>query len=335
MFLVGDIGGTKTRLALYRREGCHVESVAVETYVSAEFGGLAEILDRFLEDHDVPVEAACFGAPGPVTEGRVDPTNLSWEIDVADLKRHLGMDEVRLVNDLVVTAAAIPCLAERQVRTLHPGEPDQGREQRYVVVAPGTGLGQSFLVMRDGVASLHPSEGGHVDFAPTNREQLGLLEFLMERFPRVSYERVLSGPGLQNIYDYLLERVYREEPEEMKARFAREDRSRAISVAGIEGRIPIARHAVDLFTAILGSHAANQGLVYRANGGVYLGGGIPPKMISKLEEGGLVAAFLEKDPMSEEVRRMPLRVIMDDHAALAGAAFIAAAAAGREPDPAP
>jgi len=196
-------------------------------------------------------------------------------------------------------------------------------EKRYVVLAPGTGLGQAFLVIREGEPFIFPSEGGHVDFAPTSDIQVELLRYLMGQLPRVSYERVLSGPGLENIYNFLRDTVYHEEPKELAQRCERADRAPVISQAGLEGAYPIATQAVDIFATILGSYAGNLALTFRANRGVFLGGGIPPKMLSKLEEGSTVRAFLKKERMAELVAAIPLRVIMDDHAALLGAGSIA------------
>jgi glucokinase len=197
-------------------------------------------------------------------------------------------------------------------------------EERYVILAPGTGLGQAFLVIHEGNVFTFPSEGGHVDFAPTSDLQIKLLNYLLGRFPRVSYERVLSGPGLENIYDFLRDTVFHGEPEELKERFHLGDRAKVISQAGLEGTHAIAVEALNVFTNILGAYAGNLALTFRANRGVFLGGGIPPKLIDKLKQGEAVKAFLKKERMADLVAAIPLRVIMDDHAALLGAASIAA-----------
>jgi glucokinase len=328
MLLAGDIGGTKTRLALFQHDGHCFMRGETETYSSQEASGLPELLRQFLRAHPAQIQSACFGAPGPVFSGEVDPTNLDWNISENEIKRFLHIDSVHVVNDLVATAAAIPHLEPDKILTLYEGKPSPASEQRYVVLAPGTGLGQAFLVIRDGEQFLFASEGGHVDFAPSSEIQIELLRYLLRRFPRVSYERVLSGPGTENIYDFLLETIYHSEPEELIQCFRHEDRARVISECGLEGRHEICIQTVDIFAAVLGSYAGNLALTFRANRGVYLGGGIPPKLISKLQEGPTVRAFLKKERMADLVAAIPLRVIMDDHAALLGAASIAARAAG-------
>jgi glucokinase len=328
MLLAGDIGGTKTRLALFQRDGDRFVRREIETYPSQEASGLPEILRQFLRAHPAKIQSACFGAPGPVFAGEVDPTNLDWNVSENEIRRVLAIDSVKVVNDLVATAAAIPHLEADKILTLYEGKQSQVPEQRYVVLAPGTGLGQAFLVICDGEPLMFPSEGGHVDFAPTDDIQIELLRYLLRRFPRVSYERVLSGPGTENIYDFLRDTVYKGEPEELTECFAHEDRAAVISRCGLEGRHEICIQTVDIFAAILGSYAGNLALTFRANRGVYLGGGIPPKMLPKLQEGPAVRAFLKKERMADLVAAIPLRVILDDHAALLGAASIAARAVG-------
>jgi glucokinase len=324
MILVGDIGGTKTRLALFRREGEHWIRGETESFPSQEAADFSEILRSFMNQHPTRLESACFGAPGPVFAGEVDPPNLDWDVSEDDIKKALGIKVVKVVNDLVATAAAVPLLPSDQILTLYEGRPSRVLEERYVVLAPGTGLGQAFLVVHEGNSFIFPSEGGHVDFAPTSDLQIKLLSYLLGRFPRVSYERVLSGPGLENIYDFLRDTVFHGEPEELKERFQSEDRAKVISEAGLEGTHAIAVDALNVFTNILGAYAGNLALTFRANRGVFLGGGIAPKMIDKLRQGEAVKAFLKKERMADLVAAIPLRVIMDDHAALLGAASIAA-----------
>ena len=324
MILAGDIGGTKTRLALYRREGDELASERVETYSSCEVREFPNLLKRFLKDHSGPIESACFGAPGPVFEGEVEPTNLEWKVTEEDIRQALEIHAVKLVNDLVATAAAIPHLAPEQVVTLQEASSArQAREQRCVVLAPGTGLGQAYLAIRDGEPRLFPSEGGHTDLAPTNALEVDLCHFLRARHQRVTWEDALSGPGIENIYAFLLESKYRRVPEALAERLAADDRAKVISEAGLRGEADICVETMDIFVSLLGSLAGNVALGFRANGGVYLGGGIPPKILPALQKGAAVQAFLDKPSMAGLMKRFPLRVIMDDHAAIMGAARIA------------
>jgi glucokinase len=295
-----------------------------ETLASEEAADFSGFLTRFRAKHSAPIEGACFGAPGPVVAHEVIPTNLDWKITEDQIRAALGIASVKLVNDLEATAAAIPHLQPEQVLTLYEGRPRQHSQRRYVVLAPGTGLGQAFLVFSGREPVVFPSEGGHADFAPTSPLQLELLRYLMRRFPRVSYEHVLSGPGLENIYDFLRDTVGPPTPAALTERFKREDRAKVISEAGLEGEDALCTQALDLFAVILGAHAGDLALSFVAHAGVFLGGGIPPKIREKLREGPTVEAFLRKEKMADLVGSIPLRIILDDHAALLGAASIAA-----------
>jgi glucokinase len=323
-FLAADIGGTKTRLALYVCDGERLVCRRVKSLPSDPDREFTDILRTFLEQHGPgEIEAACIGAPGPVVQGTVDSTNLPWEIKEDELKHCLGTDAVRLVNDLVALAAAVPLLPPENVVTLHEGAENSATDQRCAIVSPGTGLGQAYLVRRNGESILMPSEGGHVDFGPTCPQEVDLLKYLQKKLPRVSCERVLSGPGLENIYDFLRDTVYLSEPMDLTTRFEKEDRARVISESGLDGHHEITREALDIFVRILGTHAGNVALSFWANGGVYIGGGIAPKILPRLRQGPAVEAFLRKHRMSEMVARVPLKVILDDHAPLLGAAAIA------------
>lgn len=330
--LAGDAGGTKTRLALYEQSGVRergsLECRAVAEYDSRSEHSLEGVVRRFLEQHlsGGRVEAACIGIPGPVVFGTVRATNLPWRIGEESFANEMGISRFRLVNDHVATAAAIPLLAPDDTEVLHPGLED--RESRvFALIAPGTGLGQSYLCL-DEYGRYHPfpSEGGHVEFAPRDELEFDLLTYLLARFgSRVSVERVLSGPGLVNIYSFLRDRSYCQEPEALRQEVsASRNPAAVISAYGMEGRYPICVRSLDIFAGLLGSRAGDVVLTYLSTGGVYLGGGIPPKLIAKLREGAVVDAYLRKGRLSPLVESTPLRVIMNEHAALLGAASIAA-----------
>ena len=324
MILSGDIGGTKTRLALFERENDSLIRKKVETCPSQEYASLEHILRTFLNEHNVSVEKACLGVPGPVVDGEAQTTNLPWRIKELDLKKASGISGLKLVNDLVATAAAIPHLADTDLFTLHEGKKHSAVEMKYGILAPGTGLGQAFLLINDADEShVLASEGGHVDFAPRSDLEVELLQYLKSKFKRVSYERVLSGPGLQNIYQFLKDKGYAEEPPELTERLRREDPGAVISSTGQSGEYKLCIKALDIFAAILGAQASNMVLTFLAIGGIYLGGGIPPKICKKLKDGTTVAAFLDKGRLSHLVEDTPLYVIQDDHAAILGAASLA------------
>ncbi|MRR58372.1 MAG: glucokinase [Deltaproteobacteria bacterium] len=330
--LAGDAGGTKTRLALYERTNvqgrqsfeCRVES----DYDSTSASSLETIVWDFLERNNSAdrIKAACIGVPGPIVYGTVRATNLPWHIEEKSLAKSLGISVFRLVNDHVATAAAIPLLGPDDTEVLHPGLED--REKRvFALLAPGTGLGQAYLCLDEyGRHHSFPSEGGHVEFAPRDVLEFELLTYLLDKFrSRVSIERVLSGPGLVNIYSFLRDRSYCEEPESLRQEVSASRHPAAIiSAYGMEGRYPLCVRSLDIFAGLLGSRAGDVVLTYLSTGGLYLGGGIPPKLITKLREGDTVAAYLCKGRLSPLVESTPLRVILNERAALLGAASIAA-----------
>ncbi len=330
--LAGDAGGTKTRLALYRMTGPQdrhdLDCLAVTDFESRSAPSLEVIVREFLERHDRVggIKAACIGVPGPIVHGTVRATNLPWQIEEDAFAANLGIPRFRLVNDHVATAAAIPLLGPEDTEILHPGLED--RESRiFALLAPGTGLGQAYLLQDEqGRCNPFPSEGGHMEFAPRDELEFDLLKYLLDKFrSRVSVERVLSGPGLVNIYSFLRDRSYCGEPDSLRQEMASARHPAAvISGYGMSGRFPICVRTLDIFAGLLGSRAGDIVLTYLSTGGLYLGGGIPPKIIGKLREGRTVEAYLRKGRLSQLVESTPLRVIMDERAAILGAASIAA-----------
>ncbi len=330
--LAGDAGGTKTRLALYQVSNLialdSFRCTAVSDFESGSAGSLEAIVRAFLEMHDCVgrVRAACIGVPGPIVYGTVRATNLPWQIEEKAFAADLRIPAFKLVNDHVATGAAIPLLGPDDTAVLHPGVED--REKRvFALLAPGTGLGQAYLLLDEhGRSYPFPSEGGHVEFAPRDELEFDLLKYLLDRFhSRVSIERVLSGPGLVNIYSFLRDRSHCKEPDLLREEMAAARHPAAvISGYGMSGRFPICVRTLDIFAGLLGSRAGDVVLNYLSTGGLYLGGGIPPKIIGKLREGKTVEAYLRKGRLSPLVESTPLRVILDEHAALLGAASIAA-----------
>ena len=327
--LAGDVGGTKARLAIYDRAGESFELRHTAVFESRAFPTLETIVQAFLAKFpaEEAIEAACFGIPGPVVHGLVRTTNLPWVLEEHSLAANLSVPKLRLVNDHAATAAALPLLGPAGLITLHPGLPEREREV-YAVVAPGTGLGQAYLIRgSDGGYHPFPSEGGHVEFAPKDELEFELLTYLQARLrKRVSIERVLSGPGIMNLYAFFRERRKLEEPPELRDEVATAPTPAAVVTAhGLSGRYDICVQALDLFARLLGSHAGDAVLTYLSTGGLFLGGGIPPKVAAKLQEGGTVEAYLHKGRLSPMVAMTPLHVIRDDRTALLGAASIAAA----------
>ncbi len=326
--LAGDAGGTGTRLALYERAGESFALLRTAEFESRAYPTLEAIVRAFLTG-DAPqptIEAACIGVPGPVVGGVVRVTNLPWMLEAGVLAEALGLPTLALVNDHVATAAALPLLGPGELITLHPGLPEREGEV-FAVVAPGTGLGQAYLARGvDGRYRPFPSEGGHAEFAPRDEVEFDLLTYLQARLrKRVSVERVLSGPGILNIYAFLRERRRLDEPAELRDEIAAAASPAAVVTGhGLAGRHPICVETLELFARLLGSHAGDAVLTYLCTGGLFLGGGIPLKVAAKLQEGGTVAAYLNKGRLSPVVAMTPLHVIRDERAALLGAASIAA-----------
>ncbi len=332
IILAGDAGGTRTRLALYELKGSapciEPELLVMDVCESRSASSLEKIVRLFLERNEAlgRVETAGIGVPGPVVGGSVRATNLPWILQESSFGENLGIPKVRLVNDHVATAAALPLLAPGDLITLHPGREE--RERRvFAVLAPGTGLGQAYSVLGpDGRHHPFPSEGGHVEFAPKEEIEFELLNYLKNKLrKRVSIERILSGPGIMNLYSFLRDRSYGEEPAALRNEIAAaRDPAAVVSGYGLSGRSAICSMALDIFARVLGSQAGDLVLTYLSTGGIFLGGGIPAKIAPKLQAGATVAAYLQKGRLSPLVEMTPLHIITNDRVALLGAAAIAA-----------
>ena len=323
LILAGDVGGTKTHLGLFRRSGEVIEVVREHLYPTSEFGSLEAACADFLGDA-ISVDAACVGVPGPVIDGRAHASNLAWNLSSATLSRALQGAPARLINDLAATAYGVIHLSPSEVAVLHRAE-NPPEHANIAVIAAGTGLGEAALVWDLGRYHAVASEGGHTDFAPRGEEQIELLRFIEAEFGHASYERVLSGPGLANIYRFLRARSGSEEPTWLTAQIATGDHAAAIADAALAGRDPVCGHALAMFCDIYGAEAANLALKVLALGGVFLGGGIAPKILPMLTQGAFVKAFLSKGRLNEILRRIEVRVALNPAAGLLGAAHCAAA----------
>jgi glucokinase len=326
MILAGDAGGTKTNLALFRPKGARLVAEGdVRSYPSPEFPSLESILDDFLGGRK-DVELACIGVAGPVRAGASRLTNLPWTADEESIRRACGARRGFLINDLQATAFSVPFLPPERFAVLQEGEPDP--DGNVAVVAAGTGLGVSFLV-RSGCGYLpFASEGGHADFAPRDEREERLAGFLRARFGRVSVERVVSGPGLQALFRFLREVEGVSEGPDLEELLSRGDPPRVIAAEGLSGRSEACREALRLFASLYGALAGNLGLQFFATGGVILGGGIAPGILPALSEGTFLDAFLDKGRFRKFLSEVPVKVILDDQAALLGAAHYALAGEG-------
>jgi glucokinase len=323
MILAGDIGGTNTRLAFFEGTPNHLWPIQIEIFPSPQFAGPAEIIRKFLEMHKQVVEAACFGLPGAVVNGRVETTNLPWVVDSRHMSAELGIEHVLLINDLYANAQGIALLADSDFVVLNTGVSQPAGNR--ALISAGTGLGEAGLYAdSQGVYHPFPSEGGHADFAPRNDLEMELLRYLLGRFEHVSYERVLSGPGLHNIYDFLRDTGRGEEPAWLAAQIGQGDPSAAISKSALEGTSEICVQTLDLFVSLYGAEAGNLALKMLATGGVYVGGGIAPKIIRKLSSTAFMKAFTAKGRFGGVLKDIPVRVITNDKTALLGAGRVAA-----------
>jgi glucokinase len=320
MLLAGDIGGTKTDLAIFSNEaGPHAPLVYEEAH-SADYPSLQALAREFLTKVSLPVDRACFAVAGPVIGGQAKTTNLPWVMDEDSLAKELNLRSAHLMNDLEAIAEAIPILRESDVRTLNAGQP--APKGAIGVVAPGTGLGESFLAWDGSRYVAYGSEGGHADFAPTDERQIGLLRRMLKSFDHVSVEHVCSGIGIPHIYEYLrdIEHVP-ETPEVAQLIASARDPSAVIFATAVDPNNPsrLCAAAVDMFVSILGSEAANLALKVLATGGVYLAGGIPRRIFRLLQATRFMESFKRKGRLSELMERIPIHVIIV-RAALVGAA---------------
>jgi glucokinase len=317
--LAGDIGGTKTKLGIFSSEtGAH-HSLVQDTFPSGKYDSLEAIVKEFMEGKDADITRASFGVAGPVLEGRAKITNLSWVIKEKSLSQALGGIPVRLLNDLNAIAHAVPLLGPDDLESLNPGEPEE--EGAIAVIAPGTGLGEGFLFWDGNRYQPSASEGGHVDYAPTNEEELDLLRYLMERNDHVSYELICSGLGLPNIYAWLKDGDRFSEPEWLRSQLDQADDLTPVIVrAALEESIELAVAALERFVSVLGSEAGNLALKILATGGVYLGGGIPPRILPYLKKDIFLQAFVRKGRFSNLLSKVPVHVIVHPEVALFGAA---------------
>jgi glucokinase len=329
MILAGDIGGTKVHLALYDFQDGKLQPVRDQKFSAHEFASLDAVANQFLGDDQNlrgQIAAACFGLPGPVRGGRIKLTNLPWSLDVHALEKSLDIEHIFLLNDLEANGYGIPELAPDKIYTLH--EANSAAVGHRGLVSAGTGLGEALLIWDGKQHRPLPSEGGHCDFAPRNEREVAVYQYLRRTLKgHVSYERVLSGPGIQNIYNYLRDVEKLDEPQWLRDRFAEQDPNAVIGECAQDGSSSICFETMKTLSAIYGAEAGNIALKLLAMGGMYLGGGIAPKIIQTLENGEFIHAFLDKGRLSPLLQGIPVRVILDDTCALLGAAAYAEARA--------
>jgi len=324
MILAGDVGGTKVDLALYDFKNGKLDYSRDQRYAAKEYSGLEEIVKQFLGG--AKVDAACFGVPGPVRNGRLRLTNLPWTLDSRELSTNLGITHVFLINDLEANGYGVAELSADQIYTLAEGDASQIGNR--ALIAAGTGLGEALLIWNGRSHVPYPSEGGHSDYAPRNEDEIDLLRFLKQKYDgRISQERVISGMGLTNVYDFLRDVRGMDVPKWLAERIAKEDPNAVVTECALAAKSEICEKALDMFVSAYGAEAGNLALKILSVGGVYVGGGIAPRIIEKLKDGTFMKAFTDKGRLSQLLINMPVRIILESRAALLGAAAYAEARA--------
>jgi glucokinase len=322
MILAGDIGGTNARLAYFQRSNGNLKLVSERVFPSREHKELGEIAVKFVEESGTHPDVACFGIAGPVRQGRVETSNLPWVVEQSQLAKQLHVPATFLINDLEASAWGVGALAASDLVPLNqvPGK----AVGNQAMIAPGTGLGEAGLFWDGSRHHVFACEGGHTDFAPRDEVQIELLRFLQGRFGHVSYERILSGPGLVNVYEFLRGSGPDPEPEELRKEIDSGDAAAAISRAAVNRTSTLAEKALDLWISVYGAEASNLALKIMSTGGLFLAGGISPKILSRLQGPIFMQNFLDKGRMRALVEAMPVYVVTNDKVGLLGAASCAA-----------
>ena len=321
LILAGDIGGTKSNIALFNVVGGALEQVRSKRFPSSSYPGLNAMIREFLGEEKLPIRGACFGVPGVVHNGRARPTNLTWGVDADEIASEFSIPHVSVLNDLEANAYGISQLRIRDFAVIQQGALDA--KGNRCVVSPGTGLGEAGLFWDGQRYRVWACEGGHADFAPRNELQIALLEYLMKQFGHVSAERIVSGMGIENIYKFLRETGRGRELPAVAAEMLAQDPNIVISRHADAGTCPMCVQTLEIFVGCLGAEASNMALKTMATGGVFLGGGIPAKMLPHIRSVAFLHSFNDKGRLSSLMENTPVLVILNEQAALLGAAGFA------------
>ncbi len=317
--LAADIGGTKTNIALFEAQGTNIRLIDKQKYASKDYNSFADIVKEFCEDTSL-INSMCIGIAGPVIEGKCHATNLEWSIDIEDLKHDLKIDKISLLNDLEINAYGLASLSDDQCLTIAEGiSPFDGNA---ALISPGTGLGEAGLFWDGKLYHPFATEGGHSDFCPRSNTDIELLSYLNQKFDRVSWERLVSGQGIHNIFQYLRDAKNEFVPDWLNENIQKGDPGKAISEGRIQN-VPICIRTIDLFIKYLAVESANLALKLKATGGIFIGGGIVPKIIEEVKRSDFQEHFLHAGRLRPLMEEVPIRVILNDHTALMGAAYYA------------
>lgn len=318
-FLAGDVGGTKTLLAIFEEKNGTFVKKREERFVSGKFKDLDSIVELFLGKDPQKIDCATFGIAGPVANGECVATNLPWDVKAKTIQERFCLGQVFLLNDLEANAYGIKMLSENDLYCLNRGEKVEGANQ--ALISAGTGLGEAPIFFTNGEYVPSRSEGGHSDFAPRSDIEIELLKYLMRSYSHVSYERVLSGSGLVNIFRFLVDCHYEVVAKETEEALKKEDPAKVISQKGLSGECLACKSALMMFCSIYGAEAGNLALKIMALNGVYIGGGIAPKILSCLKEGEFLKAFSDKGRFSSLLKNIPIYIILEQETALLGSLY--------------
>jgi glucokinase len=321
LLMAGDVGATKTTLALYSKERDLRDPIARSTFSSASYKCFEDLINDFLVQSGASIACMALGVAGPVEGGTARITNLTWVIDTDRLSSMFGAGQIHLLNDLEAVALGIPLLDEGDLRVLNEGQPT--KHGPMAVIAPGTGLGEAYLTWDGSRYQAYASEGGHSDFAPRDLKEIALLEYLLERYSHVSYERICSGSGIPNIYAFLRDKGYHKEPAWLAEELSRSSDPTVVireTAQSSQRTCGLCRETLRMFVSILGAETGNMALKLLPSGGIYLGGGISPRIIEMLEDGVFLNAFFSKGRLSRILNRIPISVILNTDIGLLGAA---------------
>lgn len=321
--LAGDIGGTKTRLAIFDVQGKQHVNLQSKTYQSQKYASLSLILEEFLNDYNKPIVAACFGIAGPIQNNEVHTTNLPWHISGKELAQQFSIGSVSLINDLEANAWGIQALPEDDIYELYAGDPEV--KGNAAIIAAGTGLGEAGMYYDGKQFKPYATEGGHTDFSPNTELEIELYRFLKHQYHHVSWERILSGSGLENIHAFLRDKNKVASPKWLEDAMKSGDPAAEISKAAESNKDGICEQSLKLFVRLYGSEAGNLALKHMATGGIYIGGGIAPKILDWMKHEDFMQAFLDKGRMRVLLEKIPVRIILNDQTALYGPAVYAAA----------
>lgn len=321
IILAGDVGGTKTNLAFYRTNAGELIKLSTATYASGDYNSVTEMLQKFMDETNESPQTICLGVAGPVINGKVELTNLDWDLNINDIRKQTGIQKVSLLNDLESTAYGLAGMKENDFITIHEGKHRAGN---MAIIAPGTGLGEAGLYWDGAAYHPFPTEGGHCDFSPRTEFDIELYWYLQEKYGIVSWEKLISGPAIYDIYQFLRDRKNMEEPSWLREAFSEDDPSAQISEAAIDEKASICIETMSHFVRYLARESSNLVLKMKAIGGLFLSGGIPPKIAALLNKESFFDDYMDCDRMQHLLKDVPIKIITNERAPMMGAAYYGA-----------